>query len=174
LLLEVFYKKDMILIKTASVNDISAIREITRKIWPVTYGEILSQEQLEYMMDLIYSDNSLLLQIQNNHQFFIVSEGLTNLGFASFEHHYLNKSVTKLHKLYLLPESQGRGIGKLLIESIAVLAKENQSEIISLNVNRFNKAYAFYKKMGFEIVAEEDLEIGNGYLMEDYKMEKKV
>jgi len=60
------------------------------------------------------------------------------------------------------------------LDSIVVLAKENHSETISLNVNRFNKAFAFYKKMGFEIVAEENIEIGNGYLMEDYKMEKKL
>ena len=64
--------------------------------------------------------------------------------------------------------------GKMLLERIIALAKENQSDRISLNVNRFNKACAFYQKMGFEIVAQEDLEIGNGYLMEDYKMEKKI
>ena len=79
-----------------------------------------------------------------------------------------------MHKIYLLPETQGKGFGNFLLERIVALAKENQSDRISLNVNRFNKACAFYQKMGFEIVAQEDLEIGNGYLMEDYKMEKKI
>ena len=87
---------------------------------------------------------------------------------------YQNKKVTRIHKIYILPEAQGKGVGKLLIEKVVALAKENQSEVISLNVNKFNKAVSFYKKIGFEIVAEEDLDIGNGYLMEDYKMELKI
>ena len=61
-----------------------------------------------------------------------------------------------------------------MLDRILVIAKENQSDKISLNVNRFNKAFIFYQKMGFEIVAEEDLAIGQGYLMEDYKMEIRL
>jgi GNAT superfamily N-acetyltransferase len=86
----------------------------------------------------------------------------------------LNKNCTRLHKLYLLPESHGKGLGKLLLDKVEYLAQKNQSNTISLNVNRFNKAYFFYQKMGFKILEEEDLEIGNSYLMEDYKMEKKL
>ena len=58
-----------------------------------------------------------------------------------------------------------------MLDSIVALGKENKSDKISLNVNRFNKAFVFYQKMGFEIVAEEDIAVGQGYLMEDYKME---
>ena len=65
-------------------------------------------------------------------------------------------------------------MGKLLIQEVEKRAKENNDETISLNVNRFNKAYLFYLKNGFQIIAEEDLEIGQGYLMEDYKMEKQL
>ena len=54
------------------------------------------------------------------------------------------------------------------------IAKENHTDKITLNVNRFNTAYLFYQKMGFEIVAEENLFIGNGYFMDDYKMELKL
>ena len=87
---------------------------------------------------------------------------------------YKNKAVTRIHKIYILPESQGKGIGRLLIDEIQKLAQKNNSVLLSLNVNRFNKALSFYQKTGFEIVAEENIAIGNGYLMEDYKMEKKV
>jgi len=104
----------------------------------------------------------------------LLKEDDAALGFASYEHNYLDKNVTRLHKLYMLPESQGKGAGKMLIETIEKLAKENGSAAVSLNVNKFNNAFSFYKKAGYEVVGEEDIEIGRGYLMEDYKMEKQL
>jgi ribosomal protein S18 acetylase RimI-like enzyme len=82
--------------------------------------------------------------------------------------------VTRLHKLYLLPSSQGRGQGKLLLEAVVEKAKESLSLNISLNVNKLNSAIDFYKKLGFEIVGEEKLPIGNDFFMDDYKMELQL
>jgi hypothetical protein len=62
----------------------------------------------------------------------------------------------------------------LLIDSVVKAATENQSDVVSLNVNRFNTAVTFYQKMGFVIVGEEDVALDHGYLMEDYKMEFKI
>jgi GNAT superfamily N-acetyltransferase len=165
----------MTTISEATVEDLETIREIAHKTWPVAYGEILSKAQLDYMLENMYSKATLIDNLTNKgHHFILVKEDEICLGFASFEHHYLNEKCTRLHKIYLLPETQGKGLGKLLLERIMALAKENHSTTISLNVNRFNKAYAFYKKIGFEVVAEEDIEIGLGYLMEDYRMEMKI
>lgn len=164
----------MIRILQATITDIPLIQEIAHKTWPNTYGSILSDEQLEYMLDLMYSDESLLQQLKTKPLFFLAYENDICLGFISCENNYQNKKVTRLHKIYILPEAQGKGVGNALIEKVVGLAKENQSETISLNVNKFNKAVSFYKKMGFEVVEEEDLDIGNGFLMEDYKMELKL
>ncbi len=164
----------MITILQATPKDIPAIQEIAHKTWPITYGDILSKAQLDYMLDLMYSDASLLEQLKTKPHFFLAKEGDSFLGFTSCENNYLINKVTRIHKIYILPEAQGKGVGKLLIDKVIALAKENQSEVISLNVNKFNKAVSFYKKIGFEIVAEEDLDIGDGYLMEDYKMEMKL
>ena len=73
-----------------------------------------------------------------------------------------------------MPETQGKGIGKKVIDEIGKLALENNSKALLLNVNRFNTALGFYKKIGFEVIEEVNIEIGNGYLMEDYVMEKKL
>lgn len=164
----------MIRILQATITDIPLIQEIAHATWPNTYGSILSDEQLEYMLDLMYSDESLLQQLKTKPLFFLAYENDICLGFISCENNYQNKKVTRLHKIYILPEAQGKGVGNALIEKVVGLAKENQSETISLNVNKFNKAVSFYKKMGFEVVEEEDLDIGNGFLMEDYKMELKL
>ncbi|NDP28316.1 MAG: GNAT family N-acetyltransferase [Flavobacterium sp.] len=164
----------MITISQATSKGIPIIQEIAHTTWPNAYGSILSNAQLDYMLDLMYSEESLLQQLNTKRLFFLAYEDDVCLGFTSCENNYLNNKVTRIHKIYILPEAQGKGVGKLLIDKVITLAKENQSEVISLNVNKFNKAVSFYKKVGFEIVAEEDLDIGNGFLMEDYKMELKI
>jgi ribosomal protein S18 acetylase RimI-like enzyme len=165
----------MLILSEATIKDFKTIQEIANKTWPITYGEILSKEQLDYMMDLIYSEESLIKQIQKQEQLFYIAYDETSvLAFIAIEHNYKNESVTRIHKIYILPEAQGKGIGKSLIDAVQKLANENNSTSLSLNVNRFNKALAFYQKIGFEIIAEENIEIGNGYLMEDYVMEKQL
>ena len=165
----------MIKISEATINDIKLIQNIVQITWPITYGEILSKEQLSYMLDLFYSTEALTEQYDKKEQlFYMIYEDETNIGFIGIEHHYKGKTITKIHKIYLLPETQGKGIGKKVIDEIGKLALENNSTILSLNVNRFNSALGFYKKIGFEVVDEVNIEIGNGYLMEDYVMEKKI
>jgi diamine N-acetyltransferase len=161
-------------IAKATVNDISSIQSIAQETWPNTYGAILSATQLEFMMDMMYSDTSLTQQIQGKQLFYMVTALNKTIAFFAIEHHYQNEAVTRIHKIYLLPETHGKGIGKQLIDCIATLASEHDSKKLSLNVNRYNKALHFYQKIGFTIIKEEDIEIGNGYLMEDYCMEKTI
>lgn len=164
----------MIHIVKATAADLKIISEIAHKTWPLTYSEILSPEQLAYMLDAFYSGEALQENIANGHEFILAKENEVCLGFASFEHHYEEGNTTKIHKIYILPETQGKGIGKLLINAIADFAKTNQSHTLLLNVNRFNKALTFYQKMDFEIMQEIDIELEHGYLMEDYIMEKRL
>jgi ribosomal protein S18 acetylase RimI-like enzyme len=127
------------------------------------------------MLGLFYSDEALRKQIENKEQlFYLISDTESTIGFIGIEHHYRNEAITKIHKIYLLPETQGKGIGKTVIDEIAKMALENHSTTLVLNVNRFNSALSFYKKIGFEIKETVDIEIGNGYLMEDYVMEKRL
>ena len=73
-----------------------------------------------------------------------------------------------------MPQAQGKGIGALMLDKITGIALQNGNTIVQLNVNRYNKAVKFYEKAGFVKTGEEDINIGNGYLMEDYIMEKKL
>ena len=82
--------------------------------------------------------------------------------------------ATKIHKIYILPNNQGKGIGKICIDFVIDLAKVRLFEKVTLNVNKFNKALSFYEKNGFNIVKDVDIEIGNGFLMEDFIMEKSI
>lgn len=165
----------MITINGASIADISTIQNIAHSTWPITYGTILSAEQLQYMLDLFYSKEALTAQFEKKEQlFYLIANEETILGFIGIEHNYQNKSATKIHKIYILPELQGKGIGKIAIEAVRELALENNSTSLLLNVNRFNKALDFYQKAGFKIMDEENIEIGHGYFMEDYVMKKEI
>jgi ribosomal protein S18 acetylase RimI-like enzyme len=79
-----------------------------------------------------------------------------------------------LHKLYVLPGQQGKGSGKFMMDHILNEIKKEGATAIQLQVKRDNKARFFYEKLGFYISKEIDLDIGNGYLMSDYIMEKKL
>lgn len=165
----------MIEIRPISKKDFKTIQEIASKSWETTYRELLSEEQYDYMLDKMYSLDALLIQTDiQNHEFILALEDKKALGFASYEINYDNKRKTKIHKLYILPDQQKKGVGKLLIDEVTDIAKSHKESIITLNVNRFNKALNFYNRIGFEIIGEEDINIGNGYLMEDYILEKKL
>jgi ribosomal protein S18 acetylase RimI-like enzyme len=164
----------MITISQANSDEFNTISEIAYKTWPSTYGNILSKVQLDYMLDLFYSADSLNKNIENGHYFILAKEDENPLGFASYVHDYPKIHVTKIPKIYMLPEAQGKGIGKILIDEISAIAKANGSEKLILNVNRSNKALGFYQKIGFEIVGEEDIALDHGYLMEDYIMERRL
>ena len=97
----------MITISEATISDIKQIQNIVHITWPITYGEILSKEQLDYMLNLFYSDKALTLQYTKKEQLFYMIYGeQTNIGFIGIEHHYKGEAITKIHKIYLLPETQ--------------------------------------------------------------------
>lgn len=162
--------------KISKVNSsqLPQIETLAYKIWPVAYAEILSKEQLNYMLAMFYSQEALQKQLENGHQFYIMqNDENRDLGFVSFE---INSEPfkTKIHKIYVLPETQGLGIGKLLYEKVREEALKANQKAIFLNVNKYNKAQQFYSKLNFEIVKEEVIDIGLGYVMDDYVMEVKL
>lgn len=161
-------------IRKAGLEDFDIIHDLALKTWYNTYDKILSAEQLTYMLDMMYSRAAITEQIAiKGHHFLLLSEDDKYLGFASYELNYLS-GITKLHKLYVLPETQGKGAGRLLMTKIEEAAASNNNDKVSLNVNRYNPAINFYLKNGYTKAGEEDINIGNGYLMEDFIMEKTV
>ena len=163
----------MIKLITASQAHLPEIKRIAYETWPATFGAILSEKQIAYMLDWMYSIPSLMSQIEEKgHVFILAQEGNEYLGYVSYELNYNGLPKTKIHKIYLLPASQGKGVGALLINQVGEIATQNENKALLLNVNRYNKAVGFYEKMGFNIVGNENIDIGDGFLMEDFIMEK--
>lgn len=159
----------------ANTEHIRVIINLTKKIWPVAYGEILSKAQLDYMIDKFYSETALREQIEvKGHIFYLAQdENDKFVGFLSYEIN-CEPNKTKIHKIYVLPETQGTGLGKQFFELVKEKAIENNQKAIFLNVNKYNNAIHFYTKLGFAKVKDEVIDIGNGYVMDDYVMEVAI
>lgn len=160
-------------IKKAGTNDIPLIRELTFRVWPQTYASILSQEQIDYMLEMMYSAGSLQKQIrQDGCQFIIVYEDGNPVGFASYNEEEPQR--WKLNKIYILQNQQGKGTGKYVINYIIDEVKKQTATSLYLQVNQHNNAKTFYERLGFKEVDFINLDIGNGFFMNDYIMEKRL
>ena len=134
---------------------------------------MISQEQIKYMLEWMYNLKQLEQNFDNGHEFIVLTEQEENIGFASFEIRN-EKSYIRLHKLYVNPKQHHKGSGRKLLEFIYSVGHEHKLNALDLFVNRTNPAVNFYQKIGFEIEESVDLDIGNGYFMNDYRMKIKI
>ncbi len=162
-----------ITIRTAGEGDIEAIRRVSTCTWPVAYHGVITDEQIAYMLSLMYSPESLRNQMLHSGHLFIVAESEDGiLGFASSGMN--TDCVFRLHKLYVLPPYQRTGTGKALLNSVISAAVSQGAMDLELNVNRKNPSLKFYLSQGFTIYKEEDIDIGNGFFMNDFVLRKRL
>jgi GNAT superfamily N-acetyltransferase len=162
---------DIISFKVASEKDIPLIHELGEKIWRVHYPSIISQSQIEYMLEWMYSGKNLKAQIENGQKFTIIYLNEEAIGYFSISEktpqHFF------LHKFYIDTSQHRKGIGNSAFEYM--LKNSCPSfKTITLQVNRRNiKAVNFYFKKGFIIDRAEDFDCGGGYTMDDFFMIRK-
>ena len=165
-----------VFIRIARTDDISVIHDMAEVAFRHTYREILSPEQMEYMMDWMYSPANLLKQFEDGHVYHILFFMGRPCGYVSVQKEGADADKTEvwhLQKIYVLPSEQGKGFGKLLFEKAVSHVKESSAHIkarIELNVNRQNTAVSFYRHLGMTILREGDFHIGSGFYMNDYIM----
>lgn len=164
----------MIYLRKAKEEDLPIIRTLAEQTWPTAYGDIISQEQITFMLEKMYNKGELTEQLLHGHHFIIASELKKDVGFAGFSVINSETRTFKLHKLYVLPKMHGKGVGKILMNEVVSQVKAQGGEFLQLNVNRANKAKDFYEKAGFKIKETVNLNIGNGFYMNDYVMEKEL
>jgi ribosomal protein S18 acetylase RimI-like enzyme len=164
----------MIQLKRAKEADIPSIQNIAKITWQPTYVPLLGQEQVDYMLEKMYNKGVLLEQFSQGDVFLIAQLGMKEVGFAAYGLIDEDNQRYKLHKIYVLPETHGKGVGKFLINEVVDQVRSAGGKSLELNVNRSNKAQDFYEKAGFKIKETVDIEIGNGFFMNDYVMEKAI
>ena len=163
-------------IRKAGTEDLPAIHDMAEVVFRQTYKDIISPEQMEYMMDMMYSMPNLEKQLVEGHHYYLAYVSGKPCGYVSVQHEgpdFSGIEVFHLHKIYVMPDMQGHGTGQKLFEAAVSHVKAavpGKSARIELNVNKHNKAVGFYKHLGLRIILEEDFPIGNGFYKTDYIM----
>lgn len=165
----------MFSITKATLSDLSQVQRLADVIWHRHYPGIITVEQIDYMLARGYSTEALSAFLRD------AGSGLAlanvdddSVGFAAW-YKPREPATTKLDKLYVLQEHQGRGIGGRLIDYVARRAREDGSATLVLNVNKQNEAsIAAYLRCGFEVREAVKIDIGHGFVMDDYVMAKKL
>lgn len=158
-------------IQKADIGDCDVIENLIHRIYQPTYEGVLSQAQIDFMLEKNYTSEALVAAMGAGQDFFILHDEGTALGFIALQHKGMD--ILRIEKLYLLPDLQGKGLGKLLLGFAGNEAINRQKSRLELNVNRKNKAYYFYLKQGFHVIEEVDIPY-YGFVLDDYVMQKIV
>lgn len=157
--------------KHADLKDIPVIRELAIKTWNQHYPGIISQEQIDYMLENLHSFESLNEQMKKAIEFSIALVNNIPAGFGAISS--TDQKNYFLHKLYVLKELKIKGLGTGLFNFI--INDKQGMEYLRLQVNRKNyTAINFYFGKGFTIEEVKDFDIGNGFSMDDFVMVKKM
>ena len=153
-------------------NKLKEIESLAYIIWHEHYTPIIGKEQVEYMLDKFQSVISMRNQLNQGYQYFLIYLDENAVGYLSFEK---RKTALFLSKIYVLKKHRGKGVGRKAMEFIISMAKGLGCEKVTLTVNRFNKnSIRAYGSAGFEKKGELVQDIGNGFVMDDFLMEKAI
>lgn len=162
-------------IKPATVEHLPAIRDLAAVIWRAHYPGIISREQIDYMLGRMYALDTLRDELLNQSIRFERMLWANELvGFAAFGP-LADPASWKLHKLYLLPKLHGKGLGTKLLNHCEIQVQSLGAQRLLLNVNKRNtRALAAYERNGYTVLESVTVEIGNGFVMDDFVMAKKL
>ncbi|MGE5170332.1 MAG: GNAT family N-acetyltransferase [Rudaea sp.] len=165
----------MLSIAPAGVDELGLVRALADEIWHRHYPGIISGEQIDYMLAEGYSDAALGQFVSAADAGLAIARHPGRaVGFVAWRQRDAGGAM-RLEKLYVLPECHGLGIGRALIEHVVAHARQRRCRVVELNVNRANaKAITAYERCGFAIRESGDFPIGNGFVMEDYIMERAL
>lgn len=159
-------------IRKMEVYDIPAMREMAEDIWRKHYvPEVADLEQIEYMLKMFYCDKDIKSKLEKKSQYFWILHYNDKLAaYVAIEPRDNNDWL--IDKIYVDMDIQRRGLGSTLLQHII---KEHAPKTLSLRVSRKNyKAVNFYSRHGFSITGMDVLDIGGGFIMDDFIMKKII
>lgn len=155
--------------------DLPLVRDLATRIWGRHYPGIISRAQIDYMLERFYADAALArFTAGEGSGLALVHVDDDAVGFAAWMRAEA-PATTKLDKLYVLQEVQGRGVGRQLVAHVEHAARGDGAATLVLNVNKRNdRAIAFYERCGFARREAVAVDIGQGFVMDDYVMAKSL
>ncbi len=156
-------------IVTATYSDLEKLEQLASFIWRESYTQLLGENQVEYMLGRFQNARAFRQQISENYVYRIMYDGGEMIGYTAS---VLEGERIFLSKLYLKKAYHGRGLGKLMIEDVIGLYP--QAKAIWLTVNKHNPSYDIYRHLGFITIESVCTDIGEGYFMDDYVMQRDL
>jgi len=148
------------------------VYQLASEIWNDNYKGIISQNQIDYMLNMMYKSERLQQDLDDNYQWEFIIHEEEIIGYIAY---VIKDNRVFLSKIYLKTSAQGLGLGKLALNRVTDFAKTKNCNSVYLTVNKGNeKGVRAYKKFGFKIIAEQITDIGNGYVMDDYVFEYSI
>jgi len=157
-----------------SKEEITAIESLADRIWHEHFIPIIGQAQVQFMLEKFQSARAIRQQIDNGYIYLLAQQGGQNIGYAAI-HPNMTEHSLQLSKFYILEEKRGQGLGRQFLDYIETICHQQHIDRIWLTVNRHNsRPIAAYERMGFIKIDEVVQDIGSGYVMDDFIMEKKL
>ncbi|WP_242158502.1 GNAT family N-acetyltransferase [Aestuariivivens sediminis] len=155
-----------------SIEDYNVIERLGNIIWREHYIPIVGEAQIDYMLKKFQSANAIANQVASGYSYFLLYYDMIPVGYIAIQKHV---DTLFLSKIYVLSRYRGKKIGKTALEFIEVKAKNQRLKTITLTVNKNNcNAINAYKKLGFDNLGSIVTDIGEGFVMDDYKMVKTL
>lgn len=163
----------MELIPVTTDAQIEQVAALAREIWTEHFTPIIGPAQVEYMLANIQSAEAITRQIRTDgYRYFRLDHDNTPIGYTAIQ---LRPQELFLSKLYIKKIHRNHGLGRAALHHIETIARENNRSVITLTVNKYNTAtIAVYEKMGFTVCGPIVADIGSGFIMDDYKMQKNL
>jgi len=154
------------------VSDIQLIEDLGAQIWKEHYTPIIGKEQVAYMLQKFQTAQVIQQQIEDGLEYYLIKYKQTDVGYFSIKK---ETDAIFLSKFYVLKKQRGKGIGKFAMNFIENIVHSEKLKYIRLTVNKYNtNSIQAYKKMGFSQLEAVVFDIGNGFIMDDFRMEKKL
>ena len=151
-------------------DQIKRLEELAREIWTEHYIPIIGEKQVNYMLEKFQSSKAITEQLKNNYYYYLIEENNNAVGYIGVQ---LRETELFLSKVYIKLSERGNGYAKNAINFIEKFAKDNHLDKIKLTVNKGNlTTIKIYEKIGFRITESIVQDIGDGFVMDDYVMEK--
>ena len=160
------------ILPATAAADYECIAQLADTIWRAHYIPIVGRPQIDYMLDKFQSVTAITNQVAEGFEYCILHYGNESVGYVAFKE---KDEALFLSKIYVLSAFRGNKIGKAAMTFVEEKAKNYQLEMIRLTVNINNtNAIKAYEKLGFVNAGPLITNIGNGFVMDDYKMLKII
>lgn len=166
-----FLTPKMLTIKKAAIQESETIANLAKSIWTQHFTPIIGKNQVDYMLKLFQSKTAIANQINQGVEYFLVKKDDKLAGYVAIKY---QTDKLFISKFYLSSEFRGQGLAKQMLQLIENLAKQNELYQLELTVNKLNNACQAYLKLGFNIESSIQIDIGEGFIMDDYLMVKNL